>query len=198
MASFRCYDSSDVIATLIMTNFPLYLIQLWWQFFPNACLWRRSLCSNLAGIDSEKLYRATFICQYGLFCCMALVSFRLFCKNLVNLREFFGQMDYRPPLAKNCPYAYGLRPLFQGSLSPSHILPSCNTGCLPYPDKNTRKKQCFDSAFGKRAYKAFQEREAKFVWVILGVLSDLIRRRLFLESVRSAIEPLFKSGLFKL
>ena len=100
MASFRCYDSSDVIAILIMTNFPLYLIQLWWQFFPNACLWRRSLCSNLAGIDSEKLYRATFICQYGLFCCMALVSFRLFCKNLGNLQEFFGQMDYRPPWQK--------------------------------------------------------------------------------------------------
>ena len=109
MASFHCYDSSDVIATLIMTNFPLYLIQLWCQFFPNACLWRRSLCSNLAGIDSEKLYRATFICQYGLFCCMALVSFRLFCKNLGNLQEFFGQMDYRPPPAKNCPYAYGER-----------------------------------------------------------------------------------------
>ena len=106
MASFRCYDSSDVIAILIMTNFPLYLIQLWWQFFPNACLWRRSLCSNLAGIDSEKLYRATFICQYGLFCCMALVSFRLFCKNLGNLQEFFGQKDYRPPRSKNCPYAY--------------------------------------------------------------------------------------------
>ena len=100
MASFRCYDSSDVIAILIITNFPLYLIQLWWQFFPNACLLRRSLCSNLAGIDSEKLYRATFICQYGLFCCMALVSFRLFCKNLGNLQEFFGQMDYRPPSKK--------------------------------------------------------------------------------------------------
>ena len=28
---------------------------------------------------------------------MALVSFRLFCKNLGNLQEFFGQMDYRPP-----------------------------------------------------------------------------------------------------
>ena len=97
MASFRCYDSSDVIAILIMTNFPLYLIQLWWQFFPNACLWRRSLCSNLAGIDSEKLSRATFICQYGLLCCMALLSFRLFCKNLGNLQEFFAQMDYRPP-----------------------------------------------------------------------------------------------------
>ena len=97
MASFPRYDSSDVIAILIMTNFLLYLIQLWWQFFPNACFWRRSLCSNLAGIDSEKLYRATFLCQYGLFCCMALVSFRLFCKNLGNLQEFFGQMDYRPP-----------------------------------------------------------------------------------------------------
>ena len=100
MASCRCYDSSDVIAILIMTNFPLYLMQLWRQFFPKACLWRRSLCSNLAGIDSEKLYRATFICQYGLFCCMALVSFRLFCKNLGNLQEFFGQMDYRPPWQK--------------------------------------------------------------------------------------------------
>ena len=27
--------------------------------FPNLCLWRRSLCSNLRGIDPEKLYRAT-------------------------------------------------------------------------------------------------------------------------------------------
>ena len=28
---------------------------------------------------------------------MGLVSFRLFCKNLGNLQEFFGQMVYRPP-----------------------------------------------------------------------------------------------------
>ena len=27
--------------------------------FPNFCLWRRSLRSNLGGIDPEKLYRAT-------------------------------------------------------------------------------------------------------------------------------------------
>ena len=27
--------------------------------FPKRCFWRRSLCSNLAGIDPEKLYRAT-------------------------------------------------------------------------------------------------------------------------------------------
>ena len=31
---------------------------------------------------------------------MALVSFRLFCKNLSNLHEFFGQMVYRPPWPK--------------------------------------------------------------------------------------------------
>ena len=40
MASFRCYDNSDVIATLIMTIFHL-------NTTPNACLWRHSLYSNL-------------------------------------------------------------------------------------------------------------------------------------------------------
>ena len=32
-SSFRCYNNSDVVAALIITNFHLYLIQLWWQFF---------------------------------------------------------------------------------------------------------------------------------------------------------------------
>ena len=42
------------------------------------------------GIYPEKLYGATFIRQYGLCCCnMALVSFRLFCKNLGHSREWF-------------------------------------------------------------------------------------------------------------
>ena len=60
------------------------------------------------GIDPEKLYRATFICHDGLCCCnMALTSLRLFRKNLGNLRDVFGQMVYRPPTAKNFPYAYG-------------------------------------------------------------------------------------------
>ena len=31
------------------------------SIFPNPCLWRRSLRSNLGGIDLEKLYRATLI-----------------------------------------------------------------------------------------------------------------------------------------
>ena len=72
--------------------------------FPNVCLWRRSLCSDLTlknSLDPEKLYRATFICQDGLCCCnVALISFRLFRKNLGNLRDVFEQMVYRPPWQK--------------------------------------------------------------------------------------------------
>ena len=34
---------------------------------------------------------------------MALVSVQLFCKNLGNLQEFFGQIVYRPPPAKKLP-----------------------------------------------------------------------------------------------
>ena len=50
------------------------------------------------GIDPEKLYRATFIRQYGLCCCnMALVSFQLFCKNLGHLRDFFWANGLPPP-----------------------------------------------------------------------------------------------------
>ena len=53
------------------------------------------------GIDHEKLCRATFICQDSLCCCtMALISLRLFRKNLGNLGDIFGQMVYRPPWQK--------------------------------------------------------------------------------------------------
>ena len=52
---------TTLITTLIITNFHLYLIQLWWQFFQYFCLWGSSLCSNLGGIDPEKLYQATLI-----------------------------------------------------------------------------------------------------------------------------------------
>ena len=37
---------------------------------------------------------AYVVASYG------LVSFRLFCKNLGNLQEFFGKMVYRPPWPK--------------------------------------------------------------------------------------------------
>ena len=67
--------------------------------FPNVCLWRRSYSQNwevltLKNIASSHLHmpvRPTLLHR------MALVSFLLFRKNLGNLREFFGQMVYRPP-----------------------------------------------------------------------------------------------------
>ena len=82
MASFRCYDNSDVIATLIMTNFHLYLMQLWWQF---------SQC--LLGIDPEKLYRGTFICQNGLSCYIIWASFLFDCfvKICATCKNFLGK-----------------------------------------------------------------------------------------------------------
>ena len=109
MASFGCYDNSDVIATRIITNFHLYLIQLWWQFsqmFVYGVLVYAQ--KNFTGIDPEKLYRATFIMLVRpmLLHRMALVSVRLFCKNLGNLQEFFWANGLPPPLAKNPPYAY--------------------------------------------------------------------------------------------
>lgn len=33
MSSFRCHDNSDDIATFIITNFHIFLMQLWWKFF---------------------------------------------------------------------------------------------------------------------------------------------------------------------
>ena len=52
------------------------------------------------GIDPEKPYGATFICR-PMFLQYGRISFRLFRKNLGNLRDFFGQMVYRPLWQKN-------------------------------------------------------------------------------------------------
>ena len=89
MASFR----RVVIATLIMTVV---------EIFPNVCLWRRSLCSNLAGIDPEKLYRSTFICQYGLCCCIVWPSFLFDCfvKIWATCKNFLGKWFTPPPWPK--------------------------------------------------------------------------------------------------
>ena len=59
MASFGCYDNSDVIATRDHNKFSSLSNTTVVAVFPNLCLWRRSLYSNLGGIDPEKLYRAT-------------------------------------------------------------------------------------------------------------------------------------------
>ena len=81
MAWFRCYDNSDVIATLIMTNFHL----LWWRFFQmfvygdvvDAQTWYwpwKTVSSHLHTPVRPMLL------QYG--------------------PRFFGQIVYRPPWQK--------------------------------------------------------------------------------------------------
>ena len=49
----RCHCNPDHNKFSSLSNTTVVTI------FPKLCLWRRSLCSNLGGIDPEKLYRAT-------------------------------------------------------------------------------------------------------------------------------------------
>ena len=49
----RCHCNPDDNKFSSLSNTTVVLI------FPNLCLWRRSLCSNLGGTEPEKLYRAT-------------------------------------------------------------------------------------------------------------------------------------------
>ena len=60
----RCHYNPDHnpsrLSAPIITNFHLYPVQLWWQFFQIfVCGDVLSLCSNSGGMDPEKLYRAT-------------------------------------------------------------------------------------------------------------------------------------------
>ena len=53
LRQLQCHCNPDHNKFSSLSNTTVVLI------FPNPCLWRRSLRSNLGGIDPEKLYRAT-------------------------------------------------------------------------------------------------------------------------------------------
>ena len=59
---------------------------------------------NFTGIDPEKLYRATFICQYGLCCCIVWPSFLFDCfvKIWATYKNFLGK-QFTAPLGKKLP-----------------------------------------------------------------------------------------------
>ena len=102
-----------------MTNFHLYLIQLWWQFFQMFVYGdARSLCSNLAGIDYEKLYGATFICQYGLCCCIVWPSLRFDCflKIWATCKKFLGKWSTTP--GRKLPVRLCIKHFCRWNLSP--------------------------------------------------------------------------------
>ena len=93
MASFRCHDNSDVIATLIITNFHLYLIQLWWQLFQMFVYGDVVFLLKLRSYWPRKTVSYHFICQDDLCCCIVWPSFLFDC-------FVFGQMVYPPPPCK--------------------------------------------------------------------------------------------------
>ena len=65
MASFRCYENSDVIATLITANLYLYLIQLWRQFFQISVYDDLVYAQIWEVLTLKKLYRATLTQNEG-------------------------------------------------------------------------------------------------------------------------------------
>ena len=83
----------------------VYLIQLV-VIFLNVCLWRHSLRSDLEGIDPEKLYLATFICQYALYCYKVWPSFffvdECFVKIRATCHNFLGKW-FTAPSGKKLP-----------------------------------------------------------------------------------------------
>ena len=110
MASFHWYDKSCAIAFLIMTNFYLYLIKLWWQFsqmfvYGDVVMLRIGRYwpwKNCYSIEPPS-YASKALC-----CCIVWPSFLFDCtfrKKFGNLREFFGQTVHPPPPlpCKKCP-----------------------------------------------------------------------------------------------
>ena len=100
MASFRCYDISDVIATLITTNFHLYLIQLWWQFFQNFVYGDVVYAQTWQVLTLKNCIEPFSYASTAYVVASALVSVRLFCKNLGNLQKRCEQMVCRPSWQK--------------------------------------------------------------------------------------------------
>ena len=84
--------------------------------FPNVRSWCHSLCSKKTSqvltlkncIEPLSYPSTAYVVASG----MALVSVRLFCKNLGNLQEFFGQRVYRPPPGKKLPVRLCFQPKF--------------------------------------------------------------------------------------
>ena len=105
MASFRCYNNSDVIANLITTNFHLYLIHLWWQLFQMFVCGDVVYAQTWQVLTLKNCMEPFSYASTAYLVASALVSVRLFCKNLGNLKKFLVKW-FTAPLAKNSPYAY--------------------------------------------------------------------------------------------
>ena len=80
--------------------------------FPNVCLWRRSYAQNSEVLTLKNCHLH-----------MPVRPTLLFRKNLGNLREFFGQIVYRPPWQK-----IARTPMFLNNYFADKIVaPSCSS-----------------------------------------------------------------------
>ena len=95
MESFRCYDNSDVIATLMVA------------VFPNVCLWRRSLCSDLVLTMKNCVEPPSYARTAYVVAIWPSFLFDSFVKIWATCEIFLGKW-FTTPLAKNFPYAYAL------------------------------------------------------------------------------------------
>ena len=98
MESFRCYDNSDVIATLMMTNFHLNTTVV--AIFPNVCLWRSSLCSDLVLTLKNRIEPSSYARMAYVVAIWPSFLFDSFVKIWATCDIFFWQMVYRPPWQK--------------------------------------------------------------------------------------------------
>ena len=106
MASFRCCDNSDVIAILIMTNFHLNTTVV--AIFPNACLWRLSLYSNLVlTLKTNCIKPPSYASTTYVFVLRPSFLSDSFVKIWATCEIVLGKW-FPPPRQKNFPYAYDL------------------------------------------------------------------------------------------
>ena len=104
MASFRCYDNSDVIVTLTMTNFHLNTTVV--AIFPNACLWRRSLYSDLVlTLKTNCIKPPSYVSTAYVVVIRPSFLSDSFVKIWATCEIFWGKWFTAPP-ANNFPYAY--------------------------------------------------------------------------------------------
>ena len=107
--------------------------------FPNVCLWRRSLCSNLALTLKNCIEPPLYASTAYVVAIWPSSRFNSSVKIWDTCENFFGQMVYRPPLAKNFPYAYGVnREISKVCLQIIFVCGS-ETGFLACARKNTRR-----------------------------------------------------------
>ena len=118
MGSCRCYDSSNIIATLVMTNFHLKTTVV--AIFPNVCLWRRSLCSDLVLTLKNCIELPSYARTAYVVAIWPSFLFDYFVKIWATCEIFMGKWFTAPP-GKKFPVR---RPIISGELfdKASHFL----------------------------------------------------------------------------